>query len=137
MTADPHARSGRRWALGPSSRAARPSSAMSPSPAVPYGLSFVLIHPRPGPFTGGHTKIGWVPGPEHAIDVATALRLYTLGTAELLVEADRLGSITPGKPADLVAYCLDPLAASPAGLTEVTPAFTIVGGGLAFDPISG
>jgi predicted amidohydrolase YtcJ len=50
------------------------------------------------------TKSAGIRGPEHAIDVADALRLYTLGTAELIGEADRLGSITPSKLADLVAY---------------------------------
>jgi Domain of unknown function (DUF4062) len=34
--------------------------------------------------------------------VATALELYTMGTASLNHEQDRLGSITPGKLADLV-----------------------------------
>jgi predicted amidohydrolase YtcJ len=37
-----------------------------------------------------------IQGPEHAIDVPTALQLYTLGTAMLNGEADRLGSITTG-----------------------------------------
>jgi len=43
------------------------------------------------------TKTAGVQGPEHAIDVATAVELYTMGTARLNGEADRLGSITPGK----------------------------------------
>jgi Amidohydrolase family len=80
------------------------------------------------------TKAAGVQGPEHAIDVATALRLYTLGTAELNGDADRLGSVTPGKLADLVAYPLDPLAASPDDLAPLTPAFTIVGGRPVHDP---
>jgi len=80
------------------------------------------------------TKSAGIQGPEHAIDVATALRLYTLGTAELNGEADRLGSVTPGKLADLVAYPLDPLTASPDDLAELTPAFTIVGGRPVHDP---
>ena len=41
------------------------------------------------------TKTAGVQGPEHAIGVATALELYTTGTARLNGEADRLGSITP------------------------------------------
>jgi predicted amidohydrolase YtcJ len=50
------------------------------------------------------TKSAGIQGPEHAIDVATALRLYTVGTAALLNEADRLGSgrqanPRPGSPA--------------------------------------
>jgi predicted amidohydrolase YtcJ len=82
------------------------------------------------------TKAAGVQGPEHAIDVATALRLYTMGTAALDHEPDRLGSITPGKLADLVAYPLDPLTADPDDLAELTPAFTIVGGRAVHDPDS-
>jgi predicted amidohydrolase YtcJ len=80
------------------------------------------------------TKAAGTQGPEHAIDVATALRLYTMGTAALNHEADRLGSITPGKLADLVGYPADPLAADPEDLAELTPAFTIVGGRATHDP---
>jgi predicted amidohydrolase YtcJ len=80
------------------------------------------------------TKSAGIQGPEHAIDVGTALRLYTVGTAALNGEADRLGSITPGHLADLVGYPADPLAADPDDLAELTPAFTIVGGRVTHDP---
>jgi len=80
------------------------------------------------------TKAAGVLGPEHAISVATALQLYTMGTAALNHEQDRLGSISPGKLADLVAYPADPLAADPGDLAELTPAFTIVGGKPVHDP---
>jgi len=80
------------------------------------------------------TKSAGVQGPEHAISVGTALELYTMGTAELNHEQDRLGSITPGKLADLVAYPLDPLTADPDDLAELTPVFTIMGGRATHDP---
>ena len=80
------------------------------------------------------TKSAGVLGPEHAIDMVTALRLYTAGTAALNGEADRLGSITPGKLADLVGYPADPLASDPDGLKDLTPAFTMVGGRATHDP---
>ena len=80
------------------------------------------------------TKSAGIQGPEHAIGVADALRLYTLGTAALLGEAGRLGSITPGKLADLVGYPVDPLAADPGDLEDLAPAFTIIGGNPAHDP---
>ena len=80
------------------------------------------------------TKSAGIQGPGHAISIGTALELYTLGTAALNHEQDRLGSITPGKLADLVAYPLDPLTAAPDGLAELTPAFTIVGGRATHDP---
>ena len=80
------------------------------------------------------TKSAGIQGPEHAIDVATALALYTIGTARLNHEQDRLGRITPGKLADLVAYPTDPLAADPDDLAELTPTFTMVGGRAVHDP---
>jgi len=80
------------------------------------------------------TKSAGIQGPEHAISVATALELYTMGTARLNHEQDRLGSITPGKLADLVGYPADPLTADPDDLAELTPAFTIVGGRATHDP---
>jgi predicted amidohydrolase YtcJ len=80
------------------------------------------------------TKSAGIQGPEHAISAGTALELYTMGTAALNHEQDRLGSVTPGKLADLVAYPLDPLAADPDDLPELTPAFTIVGGRATHDP---
>jgi predicted amidohydrolase YtcJ len=80
------------------------------------------------------TKSAGIQGPEHAIDVGAALRLYTMGTAYLNHEQDRLGSITPGKLADLVGYPLDPLAADPDDLADLTPVFTLVGGKPMHDP---
>jgi predicted amidohydrolase YtcJ len=80
------------------------------------------------------TKSAGIQGPEHAISVAAALELYTMGTARLNHEQDRLGSITPGKLADLVAYPADPLTADPDDLAELTPSFTIVGGRPVHDP---
>jgi predicted amidohydrolase YtcJ len=80
------------------------------------------------------TKSAGVQGPEHAISVGTALKLYTMGTAALNHEQHRLGSITPGKLADLVGYPADPLAVDPGDLAELTPALTIVGGRATYDP---
>ena len=80
------------------------------------------------------TKSAGIQGPEHAISVRTALELYTMGTARLNHEQDRLGSITPGKLADLVAYPADPLTADLDDLADLTPAFTIVGGRAVHDP---
>src|SRR5262249_39904636 len=74
------------------------------------------------------TKSAGIQGPEHAIGVADALRLYTLGTAALNGDAGRLGSITPGKLADLASYPADPMTADPDDPPRLTPAFTVVGG---------
>jgi predicted amidohydrolase YtcJ len=80
------------------------------------------------------TKSAGVQGPEHAIPVATALALYTIGSARLNREGDRRGTIAPGKVADLVAYPLDPLAVPPDQLAELTPTLTVVAGRATHDP---
>jgi predicted amidohydrolase YtcJ len=80
------------------------------------------------------TKAAGIQGREHAIDGGTALRLYTAGTACLNHEQDRLGAITPGKLADIVAYSLDPLTADPDALQDLRPAFTLAGGKPSHDP---
>ena len=80
------------------------------------------------------TKAAGVQGPEHAIGVATALELYTTGTARLNHDQDRLGRIASGQLADIVAYPADPLTADVDDLPGLTPAFTIVGGRPVHDP---
>ena len=81
-----------------------------------------------------NTKSAGIQGPEHGIEITTALRLYTAGSAALNGEAHRLGTVTPGKLADLVAYPVDPLTAEPDGLAELTPAWTMLGGQSVHDP---
>jgi predicted amidohydrolase YtcJ len=80
------------------------------------------------------TKAAGIQGSEHAIGVADALRLYTLGTAALNGDAGKLGSIRPGKLADLAGYPVDPMTADPDDLAGLTPAFTVVGGKSVHDP---
>ena len=80
------------------------------------------------------TKAAGVQGPEHAIGVAAAVELYTMGTARLNHDQDQLGSVTPGKLADIVGYPADPLTVDLDDLPGLAPAFTIVGGRAAHDP---
>jgi predicted amidohydrolase YtcJ len=79
------------------------------------------------------TRAG-VLGPEHAIDVRTAIRLYTSEAARLIGEADRLGSLEPGLLADVVAYRRDPMTIAPDQLRGLRPAFTMVGGRIVVEP---
>jgi len=80
------------------------------------------------------TKSAGIQGAGHAIDVSTALELYTMGSARLNHEAGQLGSITPGKLADLAAYPADPFTANTDVLAALGPVFTIVGGRPVHDP---
>jgi 5-methylthioadenosine/S-adenosylhomocysteine deaminase len=54
-----------------------------------------------------------VAGDASALDAASTLRMATLGGARALGLGDRIGSIEPGKAADLVCVDLDPLETQP------------------------
>lgn len=100
------------------------------------GSDAPVTHFRPGlginaavtRLTAGGTCLG----EEHALTAAEALRLYTLGSAGVTGEADRKGSIRPGKLADMVVLERDPLAAAPDDLADIKVARTIVGGRTVF-----
>jgi predicted amidohydrolase YtcJ len=79
------------------------------------------------------TRAG-VLGPEHAVDVRTAIRLYTSEAARLIGEADRLGALEPGLLADVVAYRRDPMTIPTDQLRGLRPAFTMVGGRIVIEP---
>jgi len=67
-------------------------------------------------------------GAEYAVDRQTAAWLGTAGTAQLLGESERLGSLEPGKYADLVAFKSDPVTCPAEDLRDLQPVFTMVGG---------
>jgi len=70
-------------------------------------------------------------GPEHAIDRADAIRLYTVAGARFLGNPDG-AALVPGAPADLVAYPADPFTCPAEQLLELSPAATIVDGELMY-----
>jgi predicted amidohydrolase YtcJ len=68
----------------------------------------------------------WVP--EETLDVETALRAYTTGSAWAnFADGDR-GVLAPGALADLVVLSQDVLAVEPAAILETVAALTMVGG---------
>jgi len=74
------------------------------------------------------TLAGYRLGPEHAITPREALRLYTANNAVLMgAEAD-LGSVEPGKLADLVVLSQDILAVEPERIRDTRALMTLVGG---------
>jgi predicted amidohydrolase YtcJ len=86
-----------------------------------------------GMATRGTRKSG-ILGPEYAIDRYAAVELYTMTGAELLGEHDRLGTLQPGRLADLAAYRADPITCPIDDVPALRPAFTLIGGRVVHDP---
>ena len=65
-----------------------------------------------------------------------ALELYTLGSAWFSLDDDKLGSLEPGKLADLVVLSLDPFELEAAGqlaqVRDVKSALTLVDGEIVY-----
>lgn len=87
-----------------------------------------------GPFVQMYTAVtrktssGLLVGPEEAISLLDAIRVYTWNGAYLSKQEDRLGSIEPGKLADLVVIDRDILSLPPEELLETRVLMTIVDG---------
>jgi predicted amidohydrolase YtcJ len=75
--------------------------------------------------TAGGQVLG---GPEQRISVARALWGYTMGGAIALHREGEVGSLDPGKHADLVLLDRDPLAVAPEALPRVAVTETWVAG---------
>jgi predicted amidohydrolase YtcJ len=68
----------------------------------------------------------WVP--EETVDLATALRGYTMGSAYANFLDDRLGSLTPGKLGDLVLLSEDLFAVDAGAIPDTRVDLAVVGG---------
>jgi len=66
--------------------------------------------------------------PEQSMDRTEALRSYTIGCAQAVFEEDLLGTITPGKLADLVVLDRDLLTVDEDELAATQVEMTILGG---------
>jgi predicted amidohydrolase YtcJ len=67
-------------------------------------------------------------GPDESISREEALMLYTLGSAETSFMEDSVGSIEPGKLADVAVLSADPLTVAEDELRDVRACLTVVGG---------
>ncbi|KON29262.1 hypothetical protein AC482_06935 [miscellaneous Crenarchaeota group-15 archaeon DG-45] len=74
------------------------------------------------------TRTDQVVGPEEAIAVMDAIRLYTWNGAYLGKEEDVKGNIEPGKLADIVVLDRDILTAEPEEIKDIRVEMTIVDG---------
>jgi predicted amidohydrolase YtcJ len=82
---------------------------------------------------GGAAQPTRVWGADQAVDRRQALRMVTIDAAFFIGEEKMLGSIEPGKYADLVVLNGDYLAAPDDRIDELEPDLTIVSGKVVFD----
>jgi predicted amidohydrolase YtcJ len=95
------------------------------------------------PFLGIHAAVtrrrvdgfpgpqGWYP--EQRLTVEEAVCAYTLGAAYAAGLEDRLGSLTPGKLADLIVLDRDTFTCDPMAIAETQVEMTMIGGRFMFE----
>ena len=77
----------------------------------------------------GRTRAGvQVRGPEESPTRQQALRIYTMGSAWFSFDEDKLGSIEPGKLADLIVLSHDYFSVPDDQIKDLSSVLTIVGG---------
>jgi predicted amidohydrolase YtcJ len=120
--------------LGPEARAINPIAAWLDAGVAVGGGSdgpYFPIDPRLGIWQARTREVagGDEPqAPELALDAEAALALYTTGSAAVSLAAGRRGALAPGQAADWVALSVDPLAADPGAVREMTAIETAIGG---------
>jgi predicted amidohydrolase YtcJ len=75
---------------------------------------------------------GKVWGPNERVDRATALRIATQNGANYVLKGDKLGSLEPGKFADLVILDRDYMTMSEDDIGDMRPLMTMMGGKVMF-----
>lgn len=64
----------------------------------------------------------------HTVTVAEALPMMTINAAYALFRDEEVGSLEPGKYADLIVVTGNPMAIEPEGIRELNVALTMIGG---------
>jgi predicted amidohydrolase YtcJ len=102
---------------------------------VAFGSDNLPIGPMVGLYTAVTRKgqSGRVYGPEEAIGIRDALRMYTANGPYLTWEEKIKGTLEPGKLADVIVLDSDPLTSPPEKLLTTKVDLTIVGGKIVYD----
>jgi predicted amidohydrolase YtcJ len=107
---------------------------------IPFGIHEDGVHIAPhNPWyalhyaTTGLNVSGQQINPGQQISRVDALRAYTRGAAWFVGVEDRLGSIEPGKLADLVVLDKDYFTVSDAEMRDIRPIMSFVDGGIVHD----
>ena len=104
-------------------RSGVPISLHSDSPVTPLGPLASAMHA-----VTRRTLSGRVMGEHERIDAETALAAVTIGSAYMLKRDAEIGSIEPGKYADLAVLEDDPLSVAPQSIGAIRVHGTVVGG---------
>jgi len=97
------------------------------SPVVPYRPMWVLYH-----FITRNTISAGVAGPDQRIGREEALRLSSLGNAQLTFEEDHKGTIEVGKLADLIVLSEDIMSVPEERIENLDVLLTMVGGEIVY-----
>jgi predicted amidohydrolase YtcJ len=97
---------------------------------IAFGSDNLPIDPRVGLYAAVTRKglSGRVYGPDEAVSIQEALRMYTVNSAYLSWDEHKKGSIEVGKFADLIVLDRDPLTVPPEQLLTMRVLTTIVNG---------
>ena len=104
---------------------------------VTYGSDWPAVSPSPSPWPGIEAMItradpyGVNPGTQgvdQAIDLAQALRIFTLAGAEALYLEDKTGSLAPGKMADFIVLDRQLFDIPPDQISDTRVLLTVFGG---------
>ena len=77
-------------------------------------------------------RTGKVWGPQERVDRATALNMITRWAADYVLKGDKLGSIEPGKLADLVVLDKDYMTIPEEEVSEIRPRMTMLDGDIIY-----
>jgi predicted amidohydrolase YtcJ len=102
---------------------------------VTFGSDNLPIDPRVGLYAAvtrrGSTGAQY--GPEEAVSIQEAIRMYTANPAHLTWEEGKKGTLEAGKLADMIVLDIDPLTADPKKLLTMNIDLTIIGGKVVHD----
>jgi predicted amidohydrolase YtcJ len=104
-----------------------------------FGSDNLPIDPRVGLYAAVTRKgrTGKVYGPEEAVSIQEAIRMYTANPPYLTWEEKQKGTLEAGKLADLIVLDADPLTIPPEKLLTLNVDITVVGGKIVYQRHAG
>ena len=102
---------------------------------VTFGSDNLPIDPRVGLYAAVTRRgmSGAQYGPEEAVSIRDAIRMYTADPPYLTWEESKKGTLEVGKFADLIVLDVDPLTVDPRKLLTLRVDLTIIGGKVVYD----